>query len=109
MLELKSIQFVRSVAGRIGGFELAKPPEEITMGQIVRHFDGIIAPISCVSASSYEPCSQETTCRFRRIMLDIRNFSLQMLDEASLSAVYNVSPVDESEVFDLEFIGGDGI
>ncbi|MGV2332831.1 MAG UNVERIFIED_CONTAM: hypothetical protein LVR18_01375 [Planctomycetaceae bacterium] len=32
-----------SIPGRIGGFELAKDPSEITMGQVVRHFDGVLA------------------------------------------------------------------
>lgn len=48
MLELKSKGWVRSIAGRDGGFVLAKKPEEITMGEVVRHFDGVLAPIGCV-------------------------------------------------------------
>ncbi|MFO0000065.1 MAG: RrF2 family transcriptional regulator, partial [bacterium] len=74
MLELKSQGWVQSVPGRDGGFLLAKPPSAITMGEVVRHFDGILAPIACVSTSHFEPCSQEGTCRFRRIMLDVRNY-----------------------------------
>ena len=109
MLEMSSKGWVRSIAGRTGGFELNKPPEEITMGQVVRHFDGLIAPIGCVSASRYEPCSQESTCRFRRIMLDIRNYSSRTMDEANLAAVYGMNPVTKAEVFSSEFIGGDGI
>jgi Rrf2 family protein len=109
MLDMRSKGWVRSVAGRIGGFELAKRPEEITMGQIVRYFDGLIAPIGCVSASCYETCSQESTCRFRRIMLDIRNYTSRRMDEANLAAVYGLAPVAEAEVFSTEFIGGEGI
>ncbi len=44
MLELKSKGWVRSIAGRDGGFVLAKRPDEITMGEVVRHFDGVLAP-----------------------------------------------------------------
>lgn len=109
MLELKTKGWVRSVPGRIGGFELAMRPEEITMGQIVRFFDGLIAPIGCVSATSYEPCSQESTCRFRRLMLDVRNYSARRMDEANLAMVYGMTPVSKSEVFNMAFIGGDGI
>jgi Rrf2 family protein len=109
MLELKAKGWVLSVPGRIGGFTLAKRPEEITMGQIVRHFDGLIAPIGCVSATCYEPCSQESTCRFRRIMLDIRNYTSRLMDEANLAAVYGMAPVAKAEVFSVAFIGGDGI
>ncbi|MCY2962210.1 MAG: Rrf2 family transcriptional regulator, partial [Planctomycetota bacterium] len=88
MLDLKSQGWVESVAGRDGGFLLAKPATEITMGQVVRFFDGILAPISCVSTSHYEPCSQEVRCRFRRIMLDIRNYVSRLMDQATLAQVF---------------------
>jgi Rrf2 family protein len=109
MLDLKSRGWVESIAGRDGGFVLAKKPEEITMGEIVRHFDGILAPISCVSTSHYEACSQEGVCRFRRVMLDIRNYIARLMDEATLSTVFAGSIVRREEVFSPELNYGDGI
>ena len=109
MLDLKSQGVVKSIAGRIGGFILARDPDDITMGEVVRHFDGLLAPIGCVSASSYEPCSQEAVCRFRRVLLDIRNYTAQKMDTATLGEVFGSVPVTSEEVFSLVFIGGDGI
>ena len=109
MLELKAKGWVKSIAGRDGGFVLAKRPEAITMGEIVRHFDGILAPISCVSTSHYEPCTQEPHCRFRRVLLDIRNFTSRRMDAADLASVYAESPVRREEVFAAEFMSGAGI
>lgn len=109
MLELKSRGWVRSITGRDGGFELAKRPEEITMGEVVRHFDGILAPIACVSTSSYDPCSQEWRCRFRRILLDIRNYTNRRMSQATLAAVCLGTPVARDEVFSAEFVAGAGI
>jgi Rrf2 family protein len=109
MIELRIRGWVRSIAGRDGGFVLAKPPEEITMGEVVRHFDGLIAPIGCVSVSSYEPCSQEATCRFRRVLLEIRNFAAQLMDKATLAFTMRVEPVRREEVFSDVFIEGAGI
>ncbi len=108
MLELKAKGWVRSVAGRDGGFLLAKKPDEITMGEIVRHFDGILAPIGCVSTTHYEPCSQEPICRFRRVLLDIRNYTARRM-EATLAAVFAAPVVSREEVFSLEFTAGAGI
>ena len=99
MLDLKGQGWVRSIPGRIGGFELSVPPENLTMGQVVRHFDGILAPIGCVSSSDYEPCSQEPFCRFRRVLLDIRNFTTQLMDKATLAGVLRGDPVRREEVF----------
>jgi Rrf2 family protein len=109
MLELKAKGWVRSVAGRDGGFILARRPDEITMGEVVRHFDGVLAPIGCVSTTHYEPCSQETVCRFRRVLLDIRNYTARRMESATLAAVYAGPVVTREEVFAHEFVGGEGI
>jgi Rrf2 family protein len=109
MLELKSKGWVQSIPGRDGGFLLAKSPQEITMGEVVRHFDGNLAPIACVSTTHYEPYSQEAVCRFRRVMLDIRNYIARCMDEATLAAVFAGPVVTREEVFSPEFIEGDGI
>lgn len=109
MLDLKSRGWVNSIAGRDGGFELAKDPAEITMGEIVRHFDGILAPISCVSTSHYEPCTQEGACKFRRVMLDIRNYIARLMDGATLEKVFGSTIVRREEVFSAEMSYGDGI
>jgi len=101
MLELKSKGWVTSIAGRIGGFKLAKNPEEITMGQVVRHFDGLLAPVWCVSVTQYEPCSQEPKCRFRRVLLDARNYVSMLMDQATLSKVVGEAIVTKAEVFDM--------
>lgn len=109
MLDLKARGWVESIAGRIGGFRLARPPEEITMGEVVRHFDGVLSPIGCVSTTHYEPCSQEAVCRFRRVLLDIRNDTVRHMDRATLAAVFANAPVQRAEVFTSEFVDGGGI
>ncbi|MFN3407574.1 MAG: RrF2 family transcriptional regulator [Limisphaerales bacterium] len=109
VLDLKRRGWVDSVAGVRGGIFLAKPPAKITMGEVVRHFDGIIAPIGCVSTSGYERCTQEPVCRFRRVFLDARNYVTRLMDNATLEAVAKGAPVASQEVFAPGFIGGEGI
>lgn len=109
MIDLRHCGWVRSVAGRDGGYALAVDPEELTMGQVVRHFDGQLAPIACVSSSHYERCSQESRCRFRRVMLDIRNFTARLMDKATLASVALGQPVTDREVFADDLLGGAGI
>jgi Rrf2 family protein len=109
MLDLKGQGWVESTAGKYGGYRLAQAPEQIAMGQVVRHFDGLLAPLNCVSASQYEPCSQEATCRFRRVFLDIRNEVALRMDNASLASVMTGSPVLKQEVFDELMVSGAGI
>lgn len=109
LLQMKAQGWVDSVPGKAGGYFLARAPEKITMGQIVRHFDGILAPISCVSISGYEECSQEMVCRFRRVLLSVRNAVATMMDKATLAGVMAGSIVTRKEVMDTGFVGGEGI
>jgi len=109
MLELKAQGWVRSLAGARGGYVLARNPEKITMGEVVRHFDGIMAPIACVSVDGYERCNQESVCRFRRVFLDARNYTAGLLDRSTLADVAKARPVSGGEVFAPGFLGGEGI
>lgn len=108
MLDLKAQGWVTSVAGIRGGYVLAKKPEKITMGEVVRFFDGILAPIGCVSVTGYERCSQEPVCKFRRVFLDVRNYVANAMDRATLAEVAKGTPVTRQEV-SAGFMGGEGI
>jgi Rrf2 family protein len=109
LLDLKAQGWVDSVPGKHGGYVLAQRPEKIRMGQVVRYFDGLLAPINCVSVSQYERCSQEPVCRFRRVFLQIRNDTARLMDQATLASVFSGQPVRAQEVFDEAMMGGAGI
>src|SRR5579862_2866152 len=108
MLALKSKGWVDSTAGIRGGYFLARSPEKITMGEVVRHFDGILAPIDCVSVTGYQRCSQESVCRFRRVFFDARNYVANLMDRSTLADVAKGSPLSRQEVYS-GFMGGEGI
>jgi Rrf2 family protein len=108
MLALKSQGWVSSAAGIRGGYMLAKNPSKISMGEVVRHFDGILAPIHCVSVTDYKRCSQESVCRFRRVFFDARNYVADLMDRSSLTEVAKGSPLSKHEISG-SFVGGEGI
>lgn len=106
MLDLKEKGWVSSTTGKKGGYILAKKPRQITIGEIVRHFDGYLAPIACVSVSEYKPCTQEATCRFRRVMLEARNLVANLMDQSTLADLAARKPVSDAEI---QGIDGEGI
>lgn len=89
LLMLKNSGLLHSKMGVGGGYYLARPPSEITLGQIFRVLDGPVAPIKCVSQMAYEPCGcpDEATCGLRLVMGDVRNAIVQILDNTSLADV----------------------
>ena len=106
MLDLKARGWVESHPGKRGGYLLKKNPAKITMGEVVRHFDGYLAPIACVSVTDYKRCTQESVCRFRRVLLQARNMVAELMDTATLADVLKGSPVADAEIAGLH---GDGI
>jgi Rrf2 family protein len=88
LLELKNHGLLQSKKGKGGGYFLAKPPDVITAGQIVRIIDGPIAPLPCVSRTAYmrcDECADERTCPIRLVMKDVREATAQILDSATLA------------------------
>lgn len=93
MQALKEAGLVSSVRGKFGGYRLAKPAREITIGQVVRLIDGPLAPIGCVSQSAYEKCTcpDEAHCGLRMLMLDVRNAIAGILDRYTLADVVEIA------------------
>ena len=89
LLTLKNAGMLHSKMGLGGGYYLARPASEITLGQIFRTLDGPVAPIKCVSQMAYEPCGcpDEQTCGLRLVMGDVRNAIADILDKTTLEAV----------------------
>ncbi len=89
LLSLKNAGLLHSKMGAGGGYYLAKPAREITLGQIIRILDGPIAPVKCVSQVAYEPCGcpDEATCGLRMVMFDVRAAMSNILDKTSLEDV----------------------
>lgn len=89
MLSLKNAGLLHSKSGIGGGYSLAKPADTITLGRIIRILDGPLAPIKCVSQIAYEPCNcpDESTCKLRAVMNDVRTAMSDILDDTTLADV----------------------
>jgi Rrf2 family protein len=85
--DLKSLGAVESRRGAGGGYRLAKSPENITLASIVRHVEGALAPISCVSDRFYEKCTcpDESRCAIRDVMAEVRKAVLHIMERVTLA------------------------
>ena len=95
LLELKRHGLVRSIRGKHGGYTLAKPPETITFGQVVRYIDGPLALVPCASKTAYrrcEDCLSETECPIRESMRKARDAVSRVLDNSNLAEAIRRPP-----------------
>ncbi len=88
LLELRKLGILGSKLGKEGGYYLLKRPEEVTMADIIRHFEGTIALMYCVSEKAYQPCEfckDEVQCQIRRVFKEVRDTSYDILRRTSLA------------------------
>ena len=74
--------------GRDGGYWLARPPQDVSYGEIVRLTRGSLGLVPCASRLAYEPCENcvtEEQCRLHRVMLMVRDETARILDGLSLA------------------------
>ncbi|WP_076073264.1 RrF2 family transcriptional regulator [Sphingomonas montana] len=86
--EMKRAGLVETMRGKVGGYWLARPPQDITYGDIVRLTRGSLALVPCASRLNHEPCVNcvdEAGCRLRAVMLTVRDETANILDRIRLS------------------------
>jgi Rrf2 family protein len=91
--QLKAAGYVKSKRGKFGGYSLARPMDQIRFGAVIRLIDGPLAPILCVSQTSYARCTcpDEVHCGLRMLMLDVRNAISALLDRFTLADIVEIT------------------
>src|SRR5205085_10541101 len=91
--QLKEAGYVKSRRGKFGGYSLARPMNRIKFGAAIRLIDGPLAPIRCVSQTSYAQCScpDEVHCGLRILMFDVRNAISTILDRYTLADIVEIT------------------
>ena len=91
--QLKTAGYVTSRRGKFGGYSLGRPMSRIKFGAVIRLIDGPLAPIRCVSRTSYARCScpDEIHCGLRMLMLDVRNAISTLLDRFTLADIVEIT------------------
>jgi Rrf2 family protein len=84
---LKKAKLVTSVRGPKGGHLLAEKPENISLGQIVRLFEGQSDLVECVSYP--EKCPMSDDCQVRLAWRDATEVLYKKLDSTTISDLMN--------------------
>jgi DNA-binding IscR family transcriptional regulator len=86
---------------------LAKPPEEITLAAVVRHIEGALAPVSCVSEQFYEKCScpDESRCAIRSVMKEVRDAVVRVAERVTIAELCKRSrDLQQTPLDPLDFV-----
>ena len=90
MMRLRSAGIVRAERGVHGGYSLARRPESVTVGEVVRLMDGPLAPTACASKTAHAPCPSyrcpsEELCVLRGLWLEVRDAIAGVLDRTTFA------------------------
>jgi Rrf2 family cysteine metabolism transcriptional repressor len=87
LFSLKRGGFIRSVKGKAGGYALNRAPHAITVAEIVRFFEGALAPTTSTSRNFYQPSPIEHEKGLVQLFSEIRDRVATMLETTTLSDV----------------------
>ncbi|KEF37898.1 transcriptional regulator, BadM/Rrf2 family [Schinkia azotoformans MEV2011] len=85
LLQLKRNGYVQSRRGVNGGYKLSRSPDEINIGEVIRNLEGPLAPMGCVSVTSYESCPIEAGCLLKPLWALVRDTVANLLDHTTLN------------------------
>lgn len=85
LLLLKRAGYLRSRKGPHGGYTLSKPPEKISVAEVIRVMDGPLAPIDCVSVTAHEICPREDHCGLKWLWKETRDAIAAILERTTFA------------------------
>lgn len=86
---LRKAGLVQSVRGAHGGYKLAKKPEKITVGDVLRALEGPFGLVDCVLEQNAKKCSKYDDCITRSVWAKIRDGMIETADSITLEDICN--------------------
>jgi Rrf2 family transcriptional regulator, cysteine metabolism repressor len=89
LLALKRAGLLESRRGMRGGYTLARPPERISIGEVLRVVDGKFSQSSCIEVDLRNPyaCPESDTCGLRQVWQDVQGAVERILFETNFDEV----------------------
>ena len=88
---LKKAGLVKSIRGASGGYVLAKPREEISVGDVLRALEGSLEPVKCAAFYSEEGCGSSGSCVTKYVWQKINDSINQTVNEIMLDELLQKS------------------
>jgi Rrf2 family transcriptional regulator, cysteine metabolism repressor len=87
LLLLKRARYLRSLKGKGGGFLLGKKASAINLAEVIRLFDGALAPTESVSRYFYESTPIEREVKLMGVFKEVRDLVAEKMEKTTLADV----------------------
>ena len=101
LLTLKNQGILSSRKGPGGGYSLAVSPASLTIGRVVRAFEGDFAPVPCLADTApvkCAECNEMATCGIRLVMADVKQAVSSVLDMTTIADMLERSEHERQKV-----------
>ncbi len=82
---LKKSGLVKSVRGAQGGYMLAKPADNISVGDVLRSLEGTLCPVDCIDLESPINCDRADLCVTATVWAKLRDKINEVVDSISIA------------------------
>ncbi len=96
-VDLRKAKLVEGVRGASGGYQLARPADQITAGDILQAVEGPIAPVECVRRKQPEVCERANICITRELWKRLRDSMSAVLNTTTLADLANTKITHDTE------------
>ena len=79
---LRRTGLLTSVRGARGGYRLGRPPDDITVGEVLRALGGALVPVTCLADGE---CHREASCATRAVWQTVYDKLSETLDSITLA------------------------
>jgi Rrf2 family cysteine metabolism transcriptional repressor len=83
-IDLRRAGLLESRRGAQGGYLLARAPETMTAGDVIRALEGSILPVQCVAEKTCSPCPVKNGCSARGLWEEVRDRLVETMDSITL-------------------------
>ncbi|HEY9092717.1 Rrf2 family transcriptional regulator [Parasphingorhabdus sp.] len=98
LLDLKKAGILDSRRGKSGGYVMLRPADTVSFGEVLRIFQGALAPLPCLSRQFYQrcdDCDSEASCEIRREFGRAYDASRKVLESRTIGDALSNSPVEQ--------------
>ena len=99
LIDLKNKNIVSALRGAKGGFVLKRPPEDITLLQVIESLQGDLAPAECLNTPSI--CDRTETCVTRPVWQKMKDAQEDVLKNVTIKDLMEQEIKGQSWKFDI--------
>jgi Rrf2 family protein len=88
LFSMRKAGLVNAVRGPRGGFQLSRPSDQITAGEVIKALEGPIAPVDCLHTTEDQSCCSKTdSCTTKFVWEKLRDTMVSVLENITLREI----------------------